>query len=202
MAERESIMVGMNPEKMNEILDDIAEDYEKNKILISLSPSGYRFALHPQVEDELTKKFHLGEEDFDNLMSDVMLFVMSFVMDKEEKVFEEYGKTDSVVSTLATCKQKLKGLVESLRFKLFCKTQYLEDLTWDASIRVRQNGGIKMRFPFSMIRMSFSKPDSSFSSVLGGENEITFECTLQDVEKMIESLGDIKNALIELQKEG
>ena len=41
-----------------------------------------------------------------------------------------------------------------------------------------------------------------FIAIMGEENSVTFECTLQDIEKMIKSLEEMKNALNELQKEG
>ena len=43
-----------------------------------------------------------------------------------------------------------------------------------------------MQSPLSIIRMSFSKAGFPISSILGEENSVTFECTLHDIEKMID----------------
>lgn len=201
MAEEDSMILEIDPEKLDEILNNLKKNFEDEKFLISPSPSGYGYALRPHTEEELREKFHLTEDDLSKLMKDIMFFLISLVMGKEERVFEKFGETQEVKNVLDKLKHQLKNLVESLRFKSFCKTQYLEDFSWDVSIRVRQAGGIKMQFPLSVIKMSFSKVDSPLSLLLSEGNSITFECTLQDIERMIESLEEIKNALIELQKE-
>lgn len=200
VAEKDSMILGMDPEKLGDILNHLARSYEDDKFLIDLSTSGYSFTVHPDFENEFSEEFHLTEEDFKNMMKDIMLFVMPLVMDKEEKIFAKYGETKEVMNALSILKPRLRNLIESLQFKLFCKTRYLKDFSWDVSIRVRQKGGIKMQFPLSVIKMSLSGEGSLLSSVLGEENTVTFECTLRDVEKMIESLEEIKSALKEVQR--
>ena len=198
---KNSMIFEMDSEKLEKILNNLKKNYKNDKIMINLSPSGYGYAMHPRTEEEFREEFCLTEDDFNKLMNDMMFILISLVMDKEERVFKEYGKTQKAENVLNEIKQQMKNFIESLRFKLFCKTQYLEDFSWDVSIRVRQTGGIKMQFPLSVIKMSFSKAGSPFSPILGEANSITFECTLHDIEIMIESLEEIKNTLVELQKE-
>jgi hypothetical protein len=201
VAAEDSLILEIDPKKLNEILNNLRKDYEDGKILINPSPSGFGYLVHSSTEKELMEEFQLTEEYLSKLMDEIMLFTMSLVMGKEERVFEKFGEAQEVKDILAKLRHQLKNLVESLRFKSFCKTQYLEDFSWDISIRVRQTGGIKMQFPFSVIRMSFSRAGSSLPPPLREDNSITFECTLQDIERMIESLEEAKNALTELQKE-
>jgi hypothetical protein len=48
---------------------------------------------------------------------------------KEERIFKKYGESEEVPPVLTRIKQSMSDLIESLRFRLFCKTQYLEDFS-------------------------------------------------------------------------
>lgn len=202
MTQEDPMILKIDIEKLSEILSSVKRNYEDDNILINLGPSGHGYAIHPRIEGELREEFNLDEDDFSKLINDIMFIVASIALNKEERVFDKYGETKEIMSILSKFKLELRNLVESLRFKAFCKTQFLEDFSWDISIRVRQSGGIKIQFPLSVIKMSFSKTGFPFSSILDEKNSITFECTLQDIEKMIKSLEEIKDALTELQEEG
>ena len=202
MTQEESMILKIDLAKLKKILNSLKRNYEDDNVLISLGPSGHGYAINPRIEGDLREESNLDEADFEKLMNEIMFIVASLAMSKEERVFDKYGETQEIKSILSSFEQELKNIVESLRFKAFCKTQYLEDISWDISIRVRQSGGIRMQFPLSVVKMSFSKAGFPFSSIMGEENSVTFECTLQDIEKMIKSLEEMKNALNELQKEG
>lgn len=122
MAEGDSMILEMDPKKLDEILNYLKKNYEDDKILISPSSSGYGYAMHPHTEEELMEEFNLTEDDLSKLMNDIMFFLISLVMEKEERVFEKFGKTQEVKNVLDKLKHQLKNLVESLRFKFFCKT--------------------------------------------------------------------------------
>jgi len=198
---KNSMIFEIDPEKLDEILNDLKKNYNNDKIIINISSSGYGYAINPRTEEEFKEKYSLSEEDFKKVMDDMLFILISLVTGKEERIFKKYGGSEEVTPVLTRIKQSMSNLIESLRFKLFCKTQYLEDFSWDISIRVRQSGGIKMQFPLSVIKMSFSKANSPLSPLLDESNSITFECNLHDIEMMIESLEEIKNALDEFYKE-
>ncbi len=200
--DKDYAILGMDLNRLNEFLKNLVEHYEEDRIMIPMGPSGIGIAMHPDTEKMFRDKFHLTEEGLNELNRDITFFVGALVVDKEERILKKYGKTEKVTKILEIFKERLQDqVIETLRFRLFCKTQYLEDLSWDVSVRVRQNGGIKMRFPFSVIRMSFSKPGLSLQSILGEESAVTFECSLRDIDEMIKSLEEIRNALGELQQE-
>ena len=191
----------MDLERLKELLKNLVEHYEEGRIVIPMSPARIGIAIHPTTEKMFRDKFHLTEEDLNELVGDISFFVGALVRNNEEKILKKYGKTEKVEKIVVIFKKTLQDqLIGALRFRSFCKTQYFEDLSWDVSVKVRQNGGIKMRFPFSMIKMSFSKPGFSLETILGEENTVTFECTLRDIEEMIKSLKEIKIVLEELQQ--
>ena len=166
VTQEDSMILKIDIEKLGEILRSLKRNYEDDNILINLGPPGHGYAMQPRIKAELREEFNLNEDDFAKLMNDIMFIVASLALNKEERILDKYGETQEIKSILSKFEQELRNLVESLRFKAFCKTQYLEDLSWDISIRVRQSGGIKMQFPLSVIKMSFSKAGFSLYSIL------------------------------------
>lgn len=196
-------MLEMDLERIKELLKKFVEYYEENMIIIPAGPSRIGIAVHPDTEKMFCDKFHLTEENFNKLIGDISFFIGSLVRNNEERIFKKYGKKKKIKKIVEIFKKILQDrIIEALRFKYFCKTQYLENLSWDVSLKVKQSGGTQIRFPFSMIKMSFSKPGFSLESILGEESTVTFECTLRDIDEMIKTLEDIKIALHELQPKG
>ena len=120
-----------------------------------------------------------------------------------DKIFRKYtksDKTEKILNVFNQWSQKFPDMINNLRFRSFCKTQYLENLTWEISTKIKQDSGISMELPVSVLKMSFLKPSTSMACPLSEEKTVTFECTLQDMRDMIKSLREAERIMEELEE--
>lgn len=191
--------------RLSSILNKIYAEYRNGNIKIELDPFTAGIGMSTEVKNEFLDEFELSEDNFEGLTSDILFLITMLVMNEEENIFKKYGESDKTKKILEIFKQwsqKFPDLLKGLRFKLFCKTQYLENLTWEVSTKTKQNGGIEIEFSVSVIRMSFLKPSTSIACPLNKETTVTFECTLEGIRDIIKSLKEVERALEELEGKG
>jgi hypothetical protein len=154
----------IDSKKLISILNKFYAEHKNENIQIELDPFSTSFKISTDAKSEFLDEFKLSEENFEGLTSDILFFITMLVIDEEEKMFKKYGESDKAKRTLEIFNQwaqRFPDLIKDLRFKLFCKTQYLENLTWKVSTKVKQDGGIKIELSVSVIKMSFIEPSTS-----------------------------------------
>ncbi len=188
--------------KLSSILNKFYAEHKNENIQIELDPFSTSFRISTDAKNEFLDEFNLSEENFKELTSDILFFITMLVIDEEEKVVKKYGESDKAKKTLEIFKQwaqRFPDLIKDLRFKSFCKTKYLENLTWEVLTKAEQDGGIKIELPVSVIKMSFIEPSTSMACPLSKESSVTFECTLQGIRDMIKSLREAEHSLEKLE---
>ncbi len=191
--------------QLDSILNKIYLEYSNRYIKIEVDPFTSGIRMRNGTMNEFLEDFELNEENFGELVRDIVFFIKTLIMNDEEGVFKKYGKSDKTGRVLDIFKQwflKFPDMIDDIRFKSFCKTQYLENFTWEISTKVIQDGGVSMRRPVSLVKMSFLKPNTSMACPLNVEETVTFECTLQGVKDMIKSLKEVEHALEALEEGG
>ncbi len=120
--DKDHAILAMDSEKLDELLSEFVEHYEKNRIIIPMGSSGIGIAMYPDIEKEFQDKFHLTEKDLGELTEDITFLIWALVVDKEEKILERYGKTEKMMKILEIFKKRLQNrLIECLggSFSLF-----------------------------------------------------------------------------------
>ena len=192
-------------DRLKAIINRFIEEYKNGNVKIDLDRFRAGIGFGSDIEDELLDEFQLDEDSFEKITSDILFFIVALVTNEEEAVFKKYGEKDETEKILKLFKQQFRkypSLIRNLRFKSSCKTQYFEDLTWEASIKVSQSNGIRMRLPACVIKMNFLGPSSSRACPLSEEKSVSFECTLENIEEIIRLLQEAKLALEELEEKG
>lgn len=189
--------------QLNSILNKIYMEYRDGNLKLEVDPITSGIRIKSETVNEFLAGFKLQEDDFNNLIRDIVSFITALVMNEEDKIFKKYTKSDETEKILNVFKQwsqKFPDIINNIRFRSFCKTQYLENLTWEVSTKIRQDIGISMEFPVSVLKMSFLKPSTSMACPLSEERTVTFECTLQDMRDMIKSLREAERIMEDLEE--
>jgi hypothetical protein len=189
--------------KLDSILNKIYSEYSSGTIKIEVAPFTSGIRMRDRTMNKFLADFKLDEDKFGELIREIVFFTKALIMDEEETIFEKYGKPEETKRIVDLFRQwflKFPNMINDIQFKSFCKTQYLENLTWEISTKVIQDGGITMNLPVFLVRMSFLKPSSSMACPLNMEDTVTFECTLHGIRNMIKSLKEAEHALEELEE--
>ncbi len=202
-SEEDYFIFEIGERQLNSILNKIYMEYRDGNLKIEVDPFSSGIRIKSDTVNEFLADFKLGEDNFNKLIHDIAFFITALVMNDEDMIFKKYKKSDKTERILNVFKQwslKFPDIMDNLRFKSFCKTQYLENLTWEISTKVKQDSGISMELPVSVLKMSFLKPRTSMACPLSEEKTITFECTLQDLRDMIKSLKGAERILEDLKE--
>lgn len=191
----------LDPGKLGKIIGKIIKEHRKKNIIINFDQNKAEIGLLGDTQEKFLDEFQLSEDEFEEITGDILFFIVNLVMNDEDAILKKYEKNERTEKTIAVFKQELgkyPSLLKNLRFRSFCKTQYLEDISWEVSVK-RSQEGARIQLPVSMIRMSFSKPSSSRTCPLSEGTVVAFECTLEDLNEMIESLEKARNELEEME---
>lgn len=202
-SEEDYFILEIGEKQLNSILNKIYMEYRDGNLKLDVDPFASSVRLKSDTVKEFLASFKLEEDDFNKLIRDIVFFITALVMDDEDKIFRKYTKSDKTEKILNVFKQwsqKFPDMINNLRFRSFCKTQYLENLTWEISTKIKQDSGINMELPVSVLKMSFLKPSTSTACPLSEEKTVTFECTLQDIRDMIKSLREAERIMEELEE--
>jgi hypothetical protein len=202
-SEEDHFIFEIGERQLNSILNKIYMEYRDGNLKIEVDPFISGIRMKSDTVNEFLADFKLEEDNFNKLIRDIVFFITAMVMNDEDRIFKEYTKSDKTERILNVFKQwsqKFPNIINNLRFKSFCKTQYLENLTWEISTKIKQDSGISMELPVCVLKMSFLKPSTSTACPLNEEKTITFECTLQGMRDMIKSLKEAEHILEELEE--
>lgn len=203
--EENYFILQLDLEKLSDIIGKIVREYKKGNIKFTFDQNRAGIGFLGDVEEEFLDEFQLSEDEFEEITGDILFFIVKLMMDDKETILKKYEKDRRIEEIIAVFKQGLQEyplLLQDLRFRSFCKTQYLENISWEISVKTNQDG-VRIQLPVSVIKMSFSKPSHSNICPLSEETVVVFECMSKDLNDMIESLEKAKNELRKMEmKEG
>jgi len=202
-SEEDFFIFEIGEKQLNSVLNKIYMEYRDGNLKIEVDSFSSGIRIKSDTVNEFLADFKLEEDDFNKLIRDIVFFITALVMNDEDKIFRKYtksDKTEKILNVFNQWSQKFPDMINNLRFRSFCKTQYLENLTWEISTKIKQDSGISMELPVSVLKMSFLKPSTSMACPLSEEKTVTFECTLQDMRDMIKSLREAERIMEELEE--
>ena len=202
-SEEDYFIFEIGEKQLTSVLNKIYMEYRDGNLKLDIDTFTSGIRIKSDTAKEFLASFKLEEDSFNKLIRDIVFFITALVMNDEDRIFRKYTKSDKTEKTLSVFKQwsqEFPETINNLRFRSFCKTQYLENLTWEISSKIRQESGIIMEFPVSVLKMSFLKPSTSMACPMSEEKTVTFECTLQDMRDMIKSLREAERIMEELEE--
>lgn len=210
----EIIFEKINLETFEAIATEILESRNPDNLIFDISVRRSVTGMDSEIMDRFSKKYKVNEALLQNMLGVIASLLRTLLMGRKESALKEFKKN----AKLADRASKLFEIGENLLKKFpnisnrffvasFSKTYILEDLDWEVVLKVAEPLGTgfekKDRFQACVLRFLMEKSPSLMGSRSGRERktEFVFEASLDDINKLIMTLSNIKERMMEMQRE-
>lgn len=201
-------------ETFEKLAMDLLEYRRSNRILLDISLARSFVGGETKIFEELSNKYKIDKADVRNTINALSYLLRTIIITKREEAIEKFGEDGKLSNKAVALVELGERLIckypeirERFYLTTFSKTSYIGDIDWEIVIKAIEPPVYEFekrdRFPACILRFILEKPQSLTRPFFSEERlrELVFEASLSDIEKLITMFTEIRNKIMEVNKE-
>lgn len=205
---RNEKIANLNFETFKLLSEDLIDAYDKGYLRIVLAGPRISAYLPSDIEKMLMEKHRIDEETFRSMIMG-LLFCLHYVLRNEESEVLELlkRKNEKLVKKMEEKIVFTKNLLvkhpeieQSFYTYTSSISNIFEDLEWEVSLKFARSLPLEKSFPpFPVAKVRLTLRKAMLAPRETKSKCVEFDISLKDIDNMIKSLKELKEALISLQ---
>jgi hypothetical protein len=201
-------------ETFEKLAVNILEYRRTGRLLLDLSLTRSLLGAESEIFQELSNKYKIDKADVRNSVNALSYLLREVITTKRERLIESFSRDEKILDKAIALVEVGERLIykypeirERFYLTTFSKTSYLGDIDWEIVIKVVEppiyEFEEKDRFPACILRFLLEKPSTIMRPLFPEEpvKEFVFEASLNDINRLIGIFSEIKNKLMEINKD-